>query len=104
MKKLEAMRHEDEIASGLELRHLRTFRMVAGTGNFTRAGAELGYSQSTVTTHIKTLERTLGAELFERSRFSKQIVLTEAGKRVLKYSEKLLALADETVQQALSGA
>ena len=79
-----------------DLRHLRTFRSVAITGSFTRAAAELGYSQSNVTHQIKTLERSLGTSLLKRSRFSRATVLTDAGRRALEYAERLLALAEET--------
>lgn len=81
----------------LDLQQVESFRMVALTHNFTRAAAELGYSQSSVTLHIKALERELGASLLERHRFSKRVQLTEVGKRTLDYAEKLLALAHETI-------
>jgi DNA-binding transcriptional LysR family regulator len=80
----------------LETRQLQTFCVAARTGNFTRAAAELGYCQSTVTVHIRSLERELGAPLFERNRFSKTVILTEAGKTALEYAERLLALVNET--------
>jgi DNA-binding transcriptional LysR family regulator len=75
---------------------LETFRMVVTTRSFTSAAVRLGYSQSTVTTHIKALERQLGVVLFDRYQFSKNIVLTEAGRSALGYAGRLLALADET--------
>jgi molybdenum-dependent DNA-binding transcriptional regulator ModE len=59
----------------LDLQQVESFRMVALTHNFTRAAAELGYSQSSVTLHIKALERELGAPLLERHRFSKTVQL-----------------------------
>jgi DNA-binding transcriptional LysR family regulator len=77
----------------LDLLKLRTFQVVAATRNFTRAAAELGYSQSSVTGHIQALERELGTSLFDRA--SKTVVLTEAGHRTLEYANRLLALADE---------
>jgi DNA-binding transcriptional LysR family regulator len=80
----------------LDLLKLETFRMVANTRSFTRAGAELGYSQSSITAHIQALEREVGAPLFERSRFSREIALTEVGRRTLEYAGRLLALAHET--------
>lgn len=80
----------------LDLLKLKTFRTVALKKNFTRAAAELGYSQSNVTTHIKSLEQELGAPLFNRFRFANRIVLTEAGRRIFEYAGQLLALADET--------
>jgi DNA-binding transcriptional LysR family regulator len=79
----------------LELQQLETFRMVAERQNFTRAAAELGYSQPTVTTQIKALERELGAALFVRWRFSRNVVLTEVGRRTLGYAVRLLNLAAE---------
>ena len=85
----------------LDMRQLHTFRVVAMTKNFTRAAAELGCCQSTVTVHIRALERELGISLFERSRSSKRVVLTEAGRRVLDYAQRLLALANE-VQTVIS--
>jgi DNA-binding transcriptional LysR family regulator len=79
----------------LDLQKLETFRVVAQTHNFTRAAAELGYSQSSVTGHIQALERELGAALFERYRFSRTVVLTKAGRRTLEYAGRLLALEEE---------
>ena len=65
----------------LDMRQLHTFRVVAMTKNFTRAAVELGCCQSTVTVHIRALERELGISLFERNRSSKRVVLTDEGKR-----------------------
>jgi len=77
------------------LERLATFRVVASTGHFTSAAVQLGYSQATVTVHIKGLESQLGVTLFERCRFSRNIVLTEAGRRALEYAVRLLTLAEE---------
>lgn len=84
------------------LERLATFHVVASTGHFTSAAVQLGYSQATVTVHIKALENQLGVTLFERCRFSRNIILTEAGRRALEYAERLLALAEET-KTALKG-
>ena len=81
----------------LDLQKLESFRVVASTRNFTRAAIQLGYSQSSVTTHVKAIERQLGVRLFERSRFSRDVALTEDGRRTLEYAKRLLALADEAV-------
>jgi DNA-binding transcriptional LysR family regulator len=85
----------------LDMRQLHTFRVVAITKNFTRAAVELGCCQSTVTVHIRALERELGISLFERNRSSKRVVLTDEGQRVLDYAQRLLALANE-VQTVIS--
>ncbi len=80
----------------LDLRKLQTFQVAAATSNFTRAAAELGCCQSSVTVHIKALEDELGVPLFERCRFTKKVKLTEMGRQMLEYSHKLLTLAEET--------
>jgi DNA-binding transcriptional LysR family regulator len=78
----------------LDLLHLRTFVVVATTKNFNRAAAELGYSQSNVTHHIKMLEKELGTRLFERFRFSRGAQLTEVGKRLFEDANQILQLAE----------
>jgi DNA-binding transcriptional LysR family regulator len=77
----------------MDLRQLRTFRMVAATGNFTQAAMALNYAQSSVTAQIQALEADLGAPLFDRR--PRRVLLTEAGKRLLGSSDRLLALADQ---------
>lgn len=84
------------------LERLATFHVVASTGHFTSAAVQLGYSQATVTVHIKALENQLGVTLFERGRFSRNIILTDAGRRALEYAVRLLALAEEA-KTALKG-
>jgi len=80
----------------LDLQHLQTFQAVAQTSHFGRAAAALGCSQPTVTTRIKALERRLGASLLERARFSKTTILTDRGRQLLGYADRILALASET--------
>jgi DNA-binding transcriptional LysR family regulator len=85
----------------MELRLLRTFRAVAATGSFTRAAADLGYVQSNVTAQIKTLERDLGTPLFER--LGRRIVITDAGRRLVPYAERILRLAEEASEDLRTG-
>ena len=89
-------------ANGHFLCWIETFSVVASTHHFTSAAIQLGYSQTTVTVHIKALEGQLGVALFERYRFSKSIILTKAGQCALEYSARLLALADEMKTAAQS--
>src|SRR5215467_6037852 len=72
---------------------LRTFRTVAATLSFTRAAELLDYAQSSVSAQVRGLEAELGAPLFNR--IGRRVALTEAGQRVLAYSDRLLALEDE---------
>lgn len=80
----------------MELKHLITFNEVAKTLNFTRAAEALHFAQPTVSAHIQALEQELGVVLFNR--LGRQIVLTEAGKKLQAYAEKLTDLAEETRQ------
>lgn len=77
----------------LELRQLVTFRTVAHTLNFTRAAEELQYVQPNITAQIQALEEELGVLLFER--LGKRVVLTDAGKRMLPYTEQVLHILEE---------
>src|SRR2546422_10988658 len=52
----------------MELWQLRTFRVVAETLNFTRAGKQLNLTQSAVSHQIKALETELGEPLFIRAK------------------------------------
>ncbi|MFY7629917.1 LysR family transcriptional regulator [Streptomyces sp. NY05-11A] len=77
----------------MELRLLATFEKVSAVLSFTRAAAELNYAQSSVTSQIRTLEDSLGVELFDR--LGSRIRLTEAGERLLPYARQLRELAEE---------
>ena len=77
----------------MELQQLATFRVVATTLSFTRAAMILNYAQSSVTAQIQALEEELGVPLFNR--LGRQVMLTEAGQRLLGYAERLLALEEE---------
>ncbi|CAN5643571.1 LysR family transcriptional regulator [soil metagenome] len=78
----------------MELRQLRTFRAVAENLSFTRAAGELGYVQSSVTVQVQNLEKELGVPLFDR--VGRRVTLTDAGRRLLGYTEKMLELEEET--------
>ncbi|MFH9090538.1 LysR family transcriptional regulator [Streptomyces sp. NPDC017673] len=72
----------------MDTRLLTTFTTLARTGSFTAAAAELHLAQSTVTVHIRTLERDLGVPLFDR--LPTGAPLTDAGRRLLAEAEEVL--------------
>ncbi|MFJ8265396.1 LysR family transcriptional regulator [Peribacillus asahii] len=72
----------------MEIRHFVTFKKVIETGSFTQAAEHLGYTQSTVTSHIQALEEHLGAPLFDR--MGRKIRLTEIGNKLLPYTQDIL--------------
>jgi DNA-binding transcriptional LysR family regulator len=77
----------------MDLSVLRIFRAVVREGGVTRAAERLNRVQSNVTTRIKQLEDDLGTPLFVRE--GKRLRLTPAGRLLLDYADRLLALADE---------
>ena len=77
----------------MELRQVETFRAVAADLSFSRAASRLGYVQSSVSAQVAALERELGAPLFDR--LGRRIALTDAGRVMLRYSGRLLDLAEE---------
>ncbi len=72
---------------------LKVFRTVAEKLNFREAAEALLLTQPAVTLQIKALEEQLSIRLFDRT--GNRIVLTEAGRRLLKHANKLAALAQE---------
>ncbi|MEH7418761.1 LysR family transcriptional regulator [Neobacillus drentensis] len=72
----------------MEIRHFVTFKKVIETGSFTQAAEHLGYTQSTVTSHIQALEEHLGGLLFDR--MGRKVRLTDIGKKLLPYIQEIL--------------
>ncbi|MDQ1911821.1 LysR family transcriptional regulator [Paenibacillus sp. GD4] len=77
----------------LDGKPLRTFVVVSETGSLSRAAQQLGYVQSTVTTHIRLLEEASGRRLLDR--LPRGVELTEAGRKLAAYASRLLALGEE---------
>ena len=73
------------------MRHtqLRSFHAVAQRMSFTVAARELGVSQPTITTQVKSLEQEFGVELFVRR--GRRIELTETGGGLLDITRRLFA-------------
>jgi len=77
----------------LDIKNLITFIHVAELNSFTKAAEKLGYSQSTVSFQIRQLETELDSQLFER--INRTVVLTEKGRKVLKYAHQVHMLTRE---------
>jgi len=84
----------------MDLKHIKTFQMVARQMSISRAAVALDYAQSTVTAHIQLLEQDLGKPLFNR--IGNRIELTDAGVKLLKYANRLLELAGEARETVTS--
>src|SRR5918993_1577938 len=87
-------RDSSETEGPVELRQVATFRAVAEELSFSRAAVKLGYVQSSVSAQVAALEKELEVPLFDR--LGRRIALTDAGEVMLAYSQRLLALAEET--------
>ena len=61
----------------MKFKNIEAFLAVAENLSFSKAAAQLGCSQATVTVQIKELENELGALLFDR--MNKSVKLTSAG-------------------------
>jgi DNA-binding transcriptional LysR family regulator len=76
------------------LQQLRILKAVATEKNFTKAAELLYLSQPSLSKQIKTLEKNLDVLLINRE--NNKISLTENGKVFLQYSERILALCEES--------
>jgi len=80
----------------MELSQLEVFLAVARERRFSRAAEKLFRTQSAVSQTIRKLEDELGEALLDRS--SREGVLTDAGKVLYEYAEKLINLRSEAAE------
>ncbi|GAA3486971.1 LysR family transcriptional regulator [Streptomyces cremeus] len=85
----------------ITLYQVRTFLEVVRTGSITRAGRNLGYSQSTAAAHIRALESQVGASLFQRLYHG--VRPTPDGETFHGYAVRLLGLVDELTTSLAGG-
>ncbi|MGF1615500.1 MAG: LysR family transcriptional regulator [Gammaproteobacteria bacterium] len=74
-------------------RRLQVFHTVARMLSFTRAAEVLHMTQPAVTFQVRQLEEHFNTRLFDRTH--NRISLTDAGKRVFNYSERIFELYSE---------
>src|SRR6202142_4763468 len=77
----------------MDLAALRIFLAVAEERSFSRAAAKVHRTQPAVSQAVRRLEDDLGEQLFDRS--SKTGTLTDAGKVLQNYGQRLVRLAEE---------
>lgn len=83
----------------MELKHLRTFLVVAEELHFSRAAERLHMAQPPLSNLIKHLERDLGFQLFERT--TRKVRLTSAGSVYREHVQVALADLDRGREAAL---
>ena len=81
----------------LDLTHLRSLVAIAETGGFGRAATTLHVSQSTISQHVRLLEKRLGKPLVERQGRSTRF--TPAGERLLVEARRILAVHDDALDR-----
>ncbi len=74
-------------------RRLQVFHTVARLLSFTKAAEELHMTQPAVTFQVRQLEEQFNTRLFDRTH--NRISLTDAGKRVFEYAERIFHLYSE---------
>ncbi|MBQ7870520.1 MAG: LysR family transcriptional regulator [Oscillospiraceae bacterium] len=73
----------------INLRQLEAFAATAEYRSFTKAAEALYLTQSTVSSHISTLEQILDVRLFQRGA-RQRVLLTEEGERVYREAKEIL--------------
>lgn len=76
-------------SAGITLHRLRIFWAVAHSDSLTGASKQLGLTQPSLSQQVSSLEEAIGATLFDRR--SNGMFLTEAGTRLLRSVEPVLA-------------
>jgi len=77
----------------VDLQTLRFFRAVARSGSISGTARDMNYAQSNLTARIRQLEADLGTRLFYRH--NRGTTLTDKGRVLLAYAEKILQLVEE---------
>ena len=82
----------------LDTNMLRCFLEAAETGSFTKAGHNIGLTQSGVNVKIRRLEERLSVQIFNRT--SKNLSLSLQGEIFLGYAKRILTVHDEAVSRS----
>src|SRR5262245_4256316 len=80
-----------------QLPHLETFARAAELSSFTAAAGALGLTQAAVSQRIRALEQSVGQSLFRRR--GGRVQLTEAGRRLYPFAQRILLLHQEARQE-----
>ena len=86
-----------DILNRIPVNALRVFETTARLGSFTKAGEELGISQTAVSYQIKLLEQLTGAQLFVRR--PRHVRLTETGEKLAAKATQAFTVLRDAVQE-----
>jgi DNA-binding transcriptional LysR family regulator len=79
----------------MDTRQLAAFCAVVERRSFSQAAERLGVTQPAVSLQVRSLEKRLGTQLLDRS--GRRVEPTEAGMRLYRGAQKLLALEEQLV-------
>ncbi|MBV8256746.1 MAG: LysR family transcriptional regulator [Actinobacteria bacterium] len=81
----------------MDTRQLAAFVAVVERRSFSQAADQLGVTQPAVSLQIRSLEKRLGRQLLDRS--GRRVEPTEAGQRLYRSAQRLLALEDQLLAE-----
>lgn len=84
----------------MDLTQLEVFRAVAQEGSVTAAAEKLHRVPSNISTRLRQLEEELGVALFDREKL--RLHITDAGRTLLDYAGRILALTEEARERVSS--
>jgi DNA-binding transcriptional LysR family regulator len=85
----------------MDTRQLAAFCAVVERKSFSQAAELLGISQPAVSLQIRSLEERLGTQLIDRS--GRRVEPTEAGGRLYRGAQRLLALEEQLLEDVAAG-
>jgi DNA-binding transcriptional LysR family regulator len=81
----------------MDTRQLAAFCAVVEKKSFSQAAERLGVTQPAVSLQVRALEKRLGQQLLDRS--GRRVEPTEAGRRLYRGAQRLLALEEQLVRE-----
>jgi DNA-binding transcriptional LysR family regulator len=81
----------------MDTRQLAAFCAVVERRSFSQAAEQLGVTQPAVSLQIRSLERRLGLQLLDRS--GRRVEPTEAGRRLYRSAQRMLALEEQLLAE-----
>src|SRR3954471_15542593 len=81
----------------MDTRQLAAFIAVVERRSFSQAAEQLGVTQPAVSLQIRSLEKRLGLQLLDRS--GRRVEPTEAGRRLYRSAQRLLALEEQLLAE-----
>lgn len=85
----------------METKQLAAFCTVVERRSFSQAAAALGVTQPAVSQQVRALERRVGQQLLDRS--GRRVVPTDAGQRLYRSAQRLLAAEDQLLAEMTGG-